>query len=164
MALNLVTFEDKQNLNTKPEIARINKVIDDDINQIKKALNELIYPVGSIIYNVSSDFDPNTVYGGTWEKIKGKMVIGYDESDDDFKTLGKTGGSKTHTQTVEELAEHNHRYGLAYGNTDPARGLAYATTTAGMFGHQSFIENTGESQPMDIMNPYYVANIWLRTA
>ena len=54
------------------------------------------------------------------------------------------------------MAEHNHRYGLAYGNADPARGLAYATTTTGMFGEQSFIENSGESQPMDIMNPYIV--------
>ena len=161
MALNLVTFEDKQNLNTKPEIARINKVIDDDINQIKKALNELIYPVGSIIYNVSSDFDPNTVYGGTWEKIKGKMVIGYDESDDDFKTLGKTGGSKTHTQTVEELARHRHQQTLGgdITNTNQVAGPAVVG-----YENNSQTSYTGESKPMDIMNPYYVANIWLRTA
>ena len=87
MALNLVNFEDKQNLTENPSVARINKVIDDDINQIKKALNELIFPIGSIIYNSNEDFDPNTIYGGTWEKIKGKMIIGFDESDSDFNTL-----------------------------------------------------------------------------
>lgn len=162
MALNLVTFKDKQNLNTKPEIARINKVIDDDINQIKKALNELIYPVGSIIYNVSSDFDPNTVYGGTWEKIKGKMVIGYDESDDDFKTLGKTGGSKTHTQTVEEMPSHGHK--VPFYTSDNYGGYQLAQQVAPTNTIERNTTNTGGGQPMDIMNPYYVANIWLRTA
>ena len=162
MALNLVTFEDKQNLNTKPEIARINKVIDDDINQIKKALNELIYPVGSIIYNVSSDFDPNTVYGGTWEKIKGKMVIGYDESDDDFKTLGKTGGSKTHTQTINEMPKHAHN--LTFYTSSSGGGFQNAQQVAPTTPVDRTTSNTGGGQPMDIMNPYYVANIWLRTA
>lgn len=158
MTLNLVTFKDKQNLNTKPEIARINKVIDDDINQIKKALNELIYPVGSIIYNVSSDFDPNTVYGGTWEKIKGKMIIGYDESDDDFKTLGATGGSKTHTITQSELPQFNYIQptgtNTGHGTSNQGVPNTYTNDWASI----------GNNQTMNIMNPYYVANIWLRTA
>lgn len=94
--------------------------------------------------------------------LQGRFPIGMNSDDTDFNMLGATGGSKTHTQTVEELAEHNHRYGLAYGNSDPARGLAYATTVTGMFGEQSFIENTGESQPMDIMNPYIVFNYCIK--
>ena len=94
--------------------------------------------------------------------LQGRFPIGYKSSDTDFNMLGKKGGSKTHTQTVEELAEHNHRYGLAYGNPDPARGLAYATSTSGMFGEQSFIENTGENQPMNIMNPYTVINYMIK--
>ena len=39
MALKLVTFEDKQNLSTNESIARINKVTDDDINQLKDVAN-----------------------------------------------------------------------------------------------------------------------------
>lgn len=47
MALNLVTFDDKKNLNTNPDIPRINKVIDEDINELKKNLNETIKFVNS---------------------------------------------------------------------------------------------------------------------
>lgn len=164
MALNLVTFEDKQNLNTKPEIARINKVIDDDINQIKKALNELIYPVGSIIYNASSDFDPNTVYGGTWVRIEGKMIIGYDPDDDDFNEVGKTGGSKTHTQTIDEMPSHSHilsRQG-GWGTSTEHTGILNEMTNN--VYEDLGTNEVGGGEPMDIMNPYYVANIWLRTA
>ena len=161
MALNLVTFEDKQNLNTKPEIARINKVTDDDINQLKNAINNLIYPIGSIIYNADSSFDPNTVYGGTWEKIKGKMIIGYDENDDDFSTLKATGGSKTHTQTINEMPRHRHKNDNGdYGATDGFYGVA--TNTPQGSGGAVYTLYEGNGQPMDIMNPYYVANIWLR--
>lgn len=165
MALNLVTFEDKQNLNTKPEIARINKVTDDDINQLKNAINNLIYPIGSIIYNADSSFDPNTVYGGTWEKIKGKMIIGYDENDDDFSTLKATGGSKTHTQTVDELASHTHHLtagAVSQVNGGAISGLGGGTLWSAGIDLNTAMNTAGNSQPMDIMNPYYVANIWLR--
>lgn len=142
-----------------PSVARINKVIDDDINQIKKALNELIFPIGSIIYNSNEDFDPNTIYGGTWEKIKGKMIIGFDESDIDFNTLKKTGGNKTHTQTIPEMARHTHvlKKGSSVGGD--GSGLTYSGTTA---SNNAGVEPAGESEPMDIMNPYFVANIWHR--
>lgn len=165
MALNLVTFDDKKNLNNNPEIPRINKVIDDDINQLKKAINELIFPVGSIIYNASEDFDPNVSYGGTWKKIKGKMIIGYDDTDDDFNTLKATGGSKTHTQTAEEVGRHRHGIPRS-GNSSSAgyKSVFGSTSTGDNINTKYFPENDEDVQPMDIMNPYYVANIWLRTA
>lgn len=159
MALNLVNFEDKQNLTENPSVARINKVIDDDINQIKKALNELIFPIGSIIYNSNEDFDPNTIYGGTWEKIKGKMIIGFDESDSDFNTLKNTGGNKTHTQTVNEMAKHTHILSKGGAVGGDGSGLAYSGTTA---SNSAGVKEAGGGKPMDIMNPYFVANIWHR--
>lgn len=161
MALNLVTFQDKENLNTEQDVPRINKVVDDDINQLKSAINELIFPVGSIIYNASEDFDPNVSYGGTWEKIKGKMVIGYDEGDEDFNTLANTGGSKTHIQTVDEMPSHKHTYQRTGVTGNPGYTSVYGSAYT---GDNITSNSTGGGQPMNIMNPYYVANIWIRTA
>ena len=48
MALKLVTFDDKKNLNNNPEIARINKVIDDDMNQLKDIANTNANNVGDL--------------------------------------------------------------------------------------------------------------------
>lgn len=39
MAIKTVTFDDKSNMSTNPDIPRINKVIDDDINQLKDVAN-----------------------------------------------------------------------------------------------------------------------------
>lgn len=139
--------------------------LQEQINAINTNFNQnvldLIYPIGSIIYNDDENFNPNTVFGGTWEKIEGRMIIGLDDTDSDFNTLKATGGSKTHTQTLEELAQHKHEFGkdgTAGGN---GQGFAWASATT---TNNSGIVSAGESKPMDIMNPYYVANIWHRVA
>lgn len=48
MAIELVQFEDKQNINEKPELPRINKVIDDDMNQLKNVANTNANNVGNL--------------------------------------------------------------------------------------------------------------------
>ena len=52
---------------------------------------DLIYPIGSIYLSLN-DINPNKMFGGTWERIKGKTLVGVDESDTDFKTSKLTGG------------------------------------------------------------------------
>ena len=157
--MNLITFEDKTTLNENPQIANTNKITADDINSIKNAINNLIFPIGSIIYNASDDFDPNVVYGGTWEKIKGKMIIGFDESDKDFNTLAKIGGSKSHIQTIDEMPKHTHDIDKGSTPGGDGSGLTYSGTTV---TNNAGVGQAGGSQPMDIMNPYFVANIWHR--
>lgn len=159
--MNIITFPNKTNMNTDPTIPETSKVTDDNINEIKNAINNLIYPIGAIIANDNENFDPNILYGGTWEKIKGKMIIGYDESDDDFNTLTATGGSKTHTQTVEELAKHRHQQTLGGDITNTSQEAGPVVVS---FENTSQTGYAGEGKPMDIMNPYYVANLWHRIA
>lgn len=48
MAIELVQFEDKQNINEKPELPRINKVIDADMNELKDVANTNANNVGNL--------------------------------------------------------------------------------------------------------------------
>ncbi len=75
------------------------------------------WPIGSIYISVSPT-SPATLFGGTWERFgNGKAVVGVDESDDDFKTVALTGGSKTKTIAVENLPAHSHSVNI---NTNEA--------------------------------------------
>lgn len=78
-----------------------------------------IYRIGTIYETTDNSFDPNVEWGGTWNRIKGKVLVGVDENDGDFNAAGKTGGSKTksytpsgtvggHTLTANEMPVHAH--------------------------------------------------------
>lgn len=166
MALCQITFEDKVDLSTNPNIANKNKVIADDMNQIKNAINNL-FPIGFIVSVNSATFDPNVIYGGTWERLKGKMIIGVDEDDTDFATGGLTGGEKKHTLTVDEMPSHTHEMIYGYGSGSET------TYNASVTGKQKSItgatyttENvrTGGDQPHNNMPPYITAYMWIKTA
>ena len=47
---------------------------------------------------------PAELFGGTWERIEGKFIMGAS----DTYPAGSTGGSATHTQTESEVAPHKH--------------------------------------------------------
>lgn len=145
------------------DVADLQEQINDINNNFNKNVFNFIYPVGSIIYNEDENFNPNTAFGGTWEKIKGKMIFGYDDTDEDFSTLKKTGGSKEHTQTIAEMPRHNHE--VRYNTTSPGSNVGGTVLLANAQAEQKFpVTDVGSGQAMDIMNPYYVANIWRRVA
>ena len=86
-------------LNFKNNETAIN---DTNLNNMQQGLMELVFPVGST-YVTQSNTNPNTILNfGTWERVKGKVLIGLDENDTDFNTVGKTGGEKEHTLTLSE--------------------------------------------------------------
>lgn len=89
--------------------------------------------------------------------IAGKMIIGYDPDDDDFNAIGATGGSKTHTMTIDELVPHNHKVGVAY-QTGSGAGTDYINPTS----NTRNTTTTGGGQPMDIMNPHIVLNYYIK--
>lgn len=64
---------------------------------------ELMFPIGST-YITQDNTNPSEILNfGTWERLKGKVCLGVDEDDEDFKTIGNTGGEKTHILTSSEL-------------------------------------------------------------
>lgn len=69
-----------------------------------KTIFDLIYPVGSIYMSVNST-NPGNLFGGTWVAWgAGRVPVGVNTSDSDFKTPEKTGGSKSH--------RHSFRIGM----------------------------------------------------
>ena len=113
---------------------------------------------------------PASFIGGTWERIEGKFIMGAS----DTYPAGSTGGSATHTQTLSELANHIHNIKVANVNDgeytvpsnewlltykDPGSKTNYLMTSSYVG-----LKSAGESNPMDILNPYYSMYIWRRVA
>ena len=128
-------------------------------------LLKLIFPVGST-YITQSNTNPNTVLGfGTWERVKGKVLVGLDEDDTSFNSIGKTGGEKTHILTINEMPAHNHRTRNIKGS---AGGSVWSLATQGYSSNEwngDNVEETGGGQPFNITQPYRVVGyMWIRTA
>ena len=132
-----------------------------NLKAMQVGLMELVFPIGST-YITQTDVNPSTILEfGTWERVKGKVLVGLDENDTDFNTIGKTGGEKTHTLTIEEMPKHNHSIS-AYmlkgaGSQEFGPGGANSTTSETNY--------TGGDKPHNNLQPYEVVGyMWKRTA
>lgn len=93
-------------------------------------------------------------------KIDGRSLVGLDLDDEDFNEVGKTGGSKTHTQTVEEMPSHGHK--VPFYTSDNPGGYQVAQQVAPTNTIERNTTNTGGGQPMNIMNPYVVVKFYIK--
>lgn len=127
------------------------------------------YPVGSIYMSISSGFNPNTSFGGTWAKIaEGHCLI---QAGDRY-VLGSTGGESKHQLTVEEMPSHEHKIvrqdgeSLSSWATNAGEGGIWALPVDGPTGgHQGYkASSAGGSSAHNNMPPYLAVNIWKRTA
>ena len=64
------------------------------------------FPIG-YIYLSTSNVNPSTYFGGTWERIQGRFLLCANDSVEAYKA-GKTGGSETVTLTTAQLPAHSH--------------------------------------------------------
>ena len=147
-----------------------------------------IYPIGSIYMSVN-DVSPQKFLGGKWEAWgQGKVPVGVNPSDTDFKDAGKTGGEKKHLLDQSEMPEHTHRYCI-YNRV--SEGNAYALhlpTEQGAWSHnvakgtdayslqpEARVEpgansgyfnilTTGGSIAHNNLQPYITCYMWKRTA
>ena len=117
-----------------------------------------IYPVGSI-YISANETSPASLFGGTWESISGKFLLGAD----DAYPAGSTGGEAKHTLTVDEMPSHTHASGVAPNESVGATaGTAQAKTQ--FVRSYGYTDYTGGSQPHNNMPPYLAVYMWRRTA
>lgn len=142
---------------------------------------DLIYPVGSFYISWKST-NPATLFGGTWEQIQGKFLLGMSSS----YPAGSQGGEAEHTLTSSELPQHFHSVG-EQGNTIFVYPSSRTNSATSSTGNYSLLLNnttngyvteqragvgrlvTGEAienrgQAHNNMPPYLSVYIWKRTA
>ena len=98
--------------------------------------------------------------------LKGRVPVGQDTTDNDFDTLGKTGGEKEHTLTIDEMPSHTHDlYGALTGETKGVTntGNDWAQITTG-FSTNTYIKNTGGEEAHNNLQPYQVVNYIIKSA
>ena len=130
-------------------------------NIVGTGLLNYVYPVGSIYISVSST-NPSTLFGGTWEQLKDRFLLGCG----DTYQNGVTGGEATHTLTTNEMPSHNHttsHFTFINGNSEIA-GVAQgsAFTPAGFGRSTTDINNAGGGHAHNNMPPYLAVYIWKR--
>lgn len=122
-----------------------------------------------MIPTTNSQFDPNTLYPWqTWERYaKGQTLVGVNESDTDFASVGKNGGAKTHTLTVEQMPEHNHSGSkLRLTAAKVASGSTYSRVNEQGTGTSYLVDvaSQGGGGAHNNLQPYTTVYYWRRTA
>lgn len=135
---------------------------------------DMIYPVGSIYMSVNNN-NPQILFGGRWEQLKDRFLLG----SGDTYTNGSTGGSATVTLTSAQsgVPAHSHKYNdynttytLKTTNRKPgtSTAVAYGTslTAGGGATERTSSNNTAAnaSQAHENMPPYLTVYMWKRTA
>lgn len=121
-----------------------------------------VYPVGSIYLSVSST-SPQTLFGGTWERIKDRFLLAAGST----YTAGATGGEATHELTVSELPKHTHRIMMGNAEGTAQRVMRYIDTGSAWWsgsGNDKLSEEIGGDAAHNNMPPYLAVYIWKRTA
>ena len=145
------------------------------------------YPIGSI-YLAVNNINPESIFGGKWEQIKDRFLLGAGST----YTAGNTGGSATHTLTTNEMPSHTHKQnahyhaGLSYAGPDGGGNtcvvstyydgtgcieLGWSRSSTGQPYDNVFTkyatatnQNTGGGKAHNNMPPYLVVFIWKRVA
>lgn len=150
-----------------------NKITVDDFDIDRKGIGDFVYPVGSIYMSINNT-NPTTLFGGTWVQLKDMFLLG---AGDTYEN-GATGGSATHTLTIEEMPIHSHQEKWVGndGNVNPLVRNTGEAESAGIYrsSQTSYYNNnnkkaavrtadTGGGLPHDNMPPYLVVYMWKRT-
>ena len=135
--------------------------------------NELlnkVYPIGSIYLSVN-DTSPASIFGGTWEKIQNKFLLGSGSY-----LLGSEGGSTSHNHSLNNgFAKIGYTWASGTENSlyfkyKPISFVADIQTTNDTGYQQTEIQRDaatelgGTTDNTEILPPYLVVNIWKRIA
>ena len=100
---------------------------------------DLIYPIGSIYISVNAT-NPEVLFGGTWEQIQGKFLLGMSSS----YPIGSSGGEATHTLTTSEMPSHRHSIPSLSGSAKSSGGHTHDVQGgAGSGGSSAGLESYG---------------------
>lgn len=144
-----------------------------------------MYPIGSVYMTANAKFDPNSEWGGVWEKIENRFLLG-----SGTKVVGAQGGEENVTLSTSQMPYHSHSRGsmditgnlangdvriddvtgAIYNRGDAYNGSGGSWLTTGQMGFKAsrswsgYTSSSGGGQSHNNMPPYQVVNIWKRTA
>lgn len=153
------------------------------VDVAKKVTLDYVHPVGEIFISVDETFDPNKTWGGTWERLTDKFLVGAGNDYD----LGDVGGEATHTLNVSEMPWHGHlvrfhnsagTLGTAYyyngatktnqtGAQAPAitwKGTTFTAAQNGAGDQAGAADPVGGGQAHNNLPPYEAVYMWKRIA
>lgn len=130
---------------------------------INTSLLEAIFPIGRGFIDFTNT-DYSNYLGFTWEReLVGMVGVGLDVNQSEFNTIGKTGGEKTHTLTIDEMPSHNH-FGSSKGVNNMATTYQSGDNVYLAIGYNGYTNEVGGSQPHNNLQPYKVVAYWKRVA
>lgn len=136
------------------------------------------YPIGSILMNTIGT-NPGTNVGGTWVAWGvGRVPVGVDTGQTEFDSTEKTGGSKIHTLSANEMPVHTHiqnAHGHSIGRdydgaggssrwTVHTTGISGAGSTSPTSSVAATNQNAGGGGAHNNLQPYITCYMWKRTA
>lgn len=124
-----------------------------------------VYPIGGIYMSVNST-SPASLFGGTWEQLQDRFLLGAGSA----YSPGSTGGEAEHTLTVSEMPSHYHDlkkicWGGDKGASVTSDGdyLVYDGDSVSP-PEGTYIGNTGGGNPHNNMPPYLAVYMWKRVS
>ncbi|MGN0761661.1 MAG: phage baseplate protein [Christensenellales bacterium] len=149
--------------NRSTQIEQTIEQTDEQLGQVEQNLQgqidtlKNVYAVGSIYMSVNST-SPASLFGGTWERIKDRFLLG----SGDTYNAGATGGSATHTLSIDEMPSHSHEY---YRMRSGGSTWWVAGSNGTIFTQEYINTNSaGNGQAHNNMPPYLAIYVWKRTA
>ena len=115
------------------------------------------YPVGAIYISADST-SPASLFGGTWEQLKDRFLLGAG----DTYSAGSTGGEAAHTLTTSEMPSHQHQWLSHY--TAKGGSSGYGTSWASQSVTTGYTTYTGGGEAHNNMPPYFAVYMWKRIA
>jgi len=132
---------------------------------IKVAILQMIYQVGQPYFNKTDARNPNDIFGvtvGTWVQEKGRFLVSFDDTQEEFDLLADTGGAKSHVMTAGNLIAHKHTSPSSAGIGTSSGGIDTVQQSAG--SEDTSTTGSATPDPMPTIPPYVVYSWWVRTA
>lgn len=173
-------YKSNKSLNIDNIMNEINSLSNDVANVLSvKNILDRFYPVGSIYITVNNHGSPASIFGGTWEQIKGRFLLGAGANDANTTTtygnlsasainrttVGEMGGEVYHTLQTSEIPSHYHYVGAGANDSTGYHAGGSKVGHIGIWnatGYGRNSDSTGGGGAHNNIPPYYVVYIYKR--
>ena len=132
----------------------IGKDYEEIVAAIEVAVNNKAHPPKSLWFTESDD-DPAEIFGGFWEKIVDRVIVGAGGK----YSVGSTGGSADAV-----VVSHTHKFNTLAGSAGSGYSQPTATSSYSQTFTSAVTQSAGESGTEKNMMPYRAFYIWYRYA